>query len=427
MLIRIRERTRRMLSDAERAAIDNEDRFWALVDAGYVSLRRLGKRDYEIGGHKYVGRAIAGDLELEVAEKADGAVRALVGAATGAEIRMEDLSAPAADFDEVSRHLIREFVHAAAAYVADRRQPRYQYVAAAGPVLGGVLDVTRTALLHASGRQQLFAYTSGRVIRDSLLDRVVLAALFEVDASAGALNLDAQTLYNARWLAGSLDEVRDAAFFSLNEAEHLANANDVDRAPDIHPFDRDLARLAAVTLLHRGFAPDDVLEQVIPRAWFIDLETLFEQAVRATLRVVLPTYAVDRGESFERRMFVGGSDHSRTNPDLVIVCGSDVAAVGDVKYKSLREAVPDAGGADTDERRRKKEGRPDLYQVLVHASSLEADKAFLLFVSDDVYACRYLGRAATGSDTWAAQVRPGHLRDDLNRFTAEIGLVEDGS
>lgn len=423
-MISVTERRRRQLTGDERRAIDDADGFWRLGDAGYVSYRRAGSDRFEIVGHKYVGRARVGDVEVQVREKVPGTLVSLIGAATGAELRVEVAEAPATEFDLVSRHLMAQFTKAAGRYIADRRKPRYQYRQAAGPMLAGSLDMPATMHLHATGRLGLFAYRQGTVVRDEPLDRLVLAGLDELDRAAGALKLDPSTLYDARWLAGALDEVRDDAFLSSPTAGFLALADDIERDVSALPADIDLARLASVALLHRGFEPDLPGHGEVPRAWFLDLETLFEQAVRETLRELLSSWEVDRGESFERRMFTGGGDASRTNPDLVVHRKGTVRVAGDVKYKSLAVAL---GEAPDDEeppaRRTKKEGRPDLYQVLVHAASLGTDRAFLVYAGDDSYGCRYLGRAATGCHTWTTQVRPTHLAEDLGRFLSETGLA----
>ena len=423
-VIQVTERRRRPLSEAERALLDTTDSFWALVDAGYVSLRRSGAHRYEIVGHRYVGRAITGTVETVVAEKAEGTLRALIAAATGAELRIEEVGAPATEFDVISRHLMRQFIQAAGRYIAERRQARYEYEPRSGPVLAGSLDIARTMRVHASGRRDHFAFSSGRVIRDEPLDRVVLAAIDELDRAATALGLDADTLYDARWLAGALEEVRDEQFLSLVSSDYLDMADAIRHHSESVREDGDLARLAAVALLHRGFEAERELGGVVPRAWFVDLETLFEQAVRETLRELLGPHEVDRGENFDRWMFTGGAERSRTNPDVVVHGQGIVRAVGDVKYKTLRVAL---GEAEDDEEAageaRKKEGRPDLYQVLVHAASLDSDLAFLVFVSDEEYVSRYLGTAATGCRTWTAQVRPTRLREDLAQFAAEMDLL----
>jgi hypothetical protein len=393
-----------------------------LADAGYVSYRRLGVDRYEIEGHRYVGRARFDDLEVQVGEKVPGTLLALVRAAAGTQFRIERMHSPATDFDLVSRQLMAEFTRAAGKYIADRRKARYEYRDAASPVLAGSLDMTRTMRLHATGRLGFFAYQEGRLVRNEPLDQLVLAGLESLDRTAVDLGLDGRTLYEARWLAGALDEVRDASFLAMSTSELLTLEHDIRRSPTVTPIDLDLARLAVVALLHKGFEFESWREEEIPRACFFDLEKLFEQAVCTTLSELFRDTTVDRGEGYERRMFRGGSDTSCTNPDLVVHRDRHVLAVGDVKYKSLTSG---AGGLRSEEGTRNpktKEKRPDLYQVLVHAASLDAGLAFLIYPGDDTYASRYLGRSATGCRTWTAQVRPTLLTKDLETFIAESGI-----
>ncbi len=423
MLLSVTERGRSVLDLSVASALVAKREFGMLCDAGYVSLQ-VGGSTSRLVGHKYVGRAVIGDVELRVNEKVDGALVSLVAAATGAELRTELLSAPAGDFDAVSRILLEIFIDAAGRYVADRRVPRYEYELRESPVLQGSLRLGPTIRAWASGRPGRFVFEAGRVVRDSPLDRVVLASLDEIDRSGPLLGLSPAILYRARWLAGGLEDVRDEQYLLTNRDEHLHEARVLESDPSTTPVDADLARLAAVTLLHHGFAlSDDMIDARVPRAWFVDLESLFERAVRSRLDALLVARGidVDRGETHARRLFTAGSDKSKVNPDLVI--GDGPWAVGDVKYKSLAVALgEDQDPEDPQPRRRKKEKRPDLYQVLVHAAAMGAPRALLVYASDDVFEPRYLGEAATGARTWAAQVRPTHLDADLATLLGVMGL-----
>jgi hypothetical protein len=422
MIISVIERRRRTLTVPEHEALEQSEGFWLLVDSGYVSYRRTGVGRHEIVGHKYVGRAKVGDVEIQVREKVPGALRALVRAATGGELRVELADSAATDFDAVSRCLMDEFTRSAGRYVAERRRPRYDYRSASGPLLAGSLDMAATIRLHASGRPGMFAYRQGRVVRDDPLDRLVLAGLDELDRNGAALGLERTTLYDARSLAGALEEVRDQRFVATTPSSFLLSSDAIERDPATLAEDADLARLATVALLHRGFNLEGVTVDRVPRAWFIDLEALFEQAVRSTLRDLLVDHEVDRGDVYARRMFIGGSDTSRTYPDVVVHRAGKVSSTGDVKYKTLTSSSsPQSVGGGSPTSRRVKEGRPDLYQLLVHAASLDSTHSFLVYPGER-YVCRYLGRSATGCRTWTAQVRPVHLVDDLVRFANEAAL-----
>lgn len=245
------------------------------------------------------------------------------------------------------------------------------------------------------------------------MDRLVLGALDELDRAALVLKLDSDTLYQARWLARALEEIRTSAFLQLGPAGLLAIGERIELDDAVLLADLDLTRLAVVALLHQGFEPGRAGIGEVPRAWFVDLERLFERAVRLTLDKLIAHGQVDRGLGFERRMFTGGADSSRVYPDLVVHSGAHVSAVGDVKYKTLNRS--DSGSV-------KKASRSDLYQLLVHANSLACDRAFLVYASETHYSKTFLGRSATGCRVWTAQVRPTHLDVDLSQLLDEIGL-----
>ena len=104
-----------------------------------------------------------------------------------------------------------------------------------------MLDLPRTIRLHASGRREQFAYLQGTVVRDEPLDRLVLAGLWEVDRAAQALSLPERTVYDARWLSGALDEVRDERFVATTRREFLAITDALQSDPRTND-DLDLAR-----------------------------------------------------------------------------------------------------------------------------------------------------------------------------------------
>lgn len=417
--IAITERRRRALSKRERLALDGSEELWDLSFRGLFSVRRSGFGSYEIEGHQYVGRATGRTVELVVSEKVAGTLPALISAATNGMVRLEHAPSPTAEFDRIARLLVEEFTAAAGSYIASRRAPRYRYRPDTGPVLAGSLDMPATMRLHAAGSIDRFAFQRGEIVRDTPLDHLVLAALDELDRASQTLELPPETIFESRWLGGALAEVRTDAFSRLDQADLLAVADSIAADRDALDEDADLARLASVVLLHQGFGGQPSDGKTVPRSWFINLERLFEQAVRQTLDRLLTTRAVDKGSHFERRMFAGGIDSSRTNPDLVVHDRICPVAAGDVKYKSLSDGNP--GRKPISERG--PASRPDLYQLLVHAASLSCRKAFLVYASDDAYDNRYLGRSATGCDTWIVQVRPQDLQADLTRLSDELELA----
>lgn len=419
-IVATERRARRLTSD-EWASISGNRAFWRLVEEGFVGISQRGPADYHIRGQQYVGRAIVGDVEILVQEKVSGSLAAMLTFAIPSDVVIQRAESPAAAFDALSRALMTHFVEAAGRYIADRRMPQYEYQPAVGVSLGGSLDIPRTIRLHAKGLDQLLAFDRGRVVRDTPLDHVTLAALDEIDRAGSTLRLDPKTLYDARWLAGALDEVRGERYQLASKTDCLDAADEIAASAETSELDADLARLAAVVLLHHGFAFTPESEALVPRAWFINLEALFEQAVRRRLQQLLGRNRVDRGRTLSRRLFVTGTDSSNVNPDVVVHDGVVVHAAADVKYKSLREPH-DLSAASGDPGERKKAARADLYQLLVHSKSIGARRAFLVYASDGDCRIRYHGRASTGA-TWTAEVRVSALEDDLRTVAIAAGLL----
>lgn len=419
-VVSVVERRRKALTAAEQQIIERTPGFWELAEAGYVSYRRSGAKRFEIEGHRYVGRADLGTLELHVREKVQGTLAGLIDAAIGVRPRLWKADSGAAGADAASHPLVEEFLTVAETHIVHRR-PRYEYRDTAGPVLSGALDIARTMRLQATGRFNWFAYREGRLVHRDPLDRLVLFALIALEGLAGSLGVNNGEIYRIRRLANAFADARDAFFSNMATDQMLAVADDIVADPNEEDRRRDLAKLSAVVLLHRGFnlgSADD--DGHVPRAWFLDLETLFERAVCNVLRDIVPAWIkVDRGQSHERRLFVNGSDQSRTYPDIVIHRGWDVVAVGDVKYKQGNSPLAEGGeravlkAAASRSTDRKRESRADIYQLLVHAASVGANMAFLVYPADEDRRCRYLGLSSTGCHTWTLEVRPQMLRDDL--------------
>ena len=108
----------------------------------------------------------------------------------------------------------------------------------------------------------------------------------------------------------------------------------------------------------------DVAINYVPRAWFLNLERLFENAVRNIFAEnLINKYYVSNGVKYGMRIFSGVKDCYTVNPDIIASNASKVAAVGDIKYKIWKERPKNS----------------DVYQLLVHAAALNCDRAFLVF------------------------------------------------
>lgn len=166
---------------------------------------------------------------------------------------------------------------------------------------------------------------------------------------------------------------QDAQLRLAGQAEELAG-----RAG--RPEHLDLIALARVLLEERGFRIDQAQSDVLPRSWFVNLENMFERAVRRELNRQWPHGSVLNGKDDPKPIFPKHDPGPSANPDLVFDDAAlGVRLIGDVKYKDWSSAI-----AST-----------DLYQLLVHASSFRATVAFTV-QPDAEYDFVSLGQAATG-------------------------------
>lgn len=382
--------------------------FWGLVERHIltVSFPRRGRA--RLSGGSHVGRADIDGVALELHEKVPGALASLLRHLGGASLRTVRTASPVADLNELARFLIGEFLRATREYVGRGRERRYVAEPHVGSLVGGRLDVTRSLRLRARGLPHLVAFDRNELVFDTPLNRVVYAALRESEQLDRLLHLAPHDLAMARALSVAFADCRDAEILRARRDALVQYAADVaERTED--ETRRDLATLAGVVLAHESFSVADPSGRLAPRAWFLNLERLFESAVRAVLSGVLKA-SCEGGELWPRervprRIFSDAPQGFTANPDLVIEARGTVA-VGDVKYKTW------GGTADAS----------DLYQLLVHAKTYDAERCFLVY-PHHAFDVRFLGRARTGCDTWLFAINIGDVENDVRRVAEAVGAL----
>jgi 5-methylcytosine-specific restriction endonuclease McrBC regulatory subunit McrC len=189
-------------------------------------------------------------------------------------------------------------------------------------------------------------------------------------------------------------------------ASRSISARSLDRTQQ-----RDVMSLASVLLSHESFELADQRPSRVPRSWFLNLETLYEDALRRQMSAVIPDFLIERGAETGPRIFTGTAQFG-ADPDVVIRRRSgDVQAIGDAKYKDW----PGRGTAA--------KLHADLYQLLAHASAFHAPAAFLAFAHDR-FEGRHLGVSTTGCDTWMFAVDVRNINRDAMQICSELGLAE---
>lgn len=383
--------------------------FWCLVDSRRIKVGHPGRRRVRLEGTSYVGRAIVGDVRIDVVEKIEGALAALLKFATHNAFRVDRIEGPVTELGDLTSLLVRQFLYAVRKYSSEGREFRYSKRSMVGSLAGGRMDVVGTIALRARGMRHLIAFDKVVIDRRTPLNRIVLAGLREAENLAPLINLSGADLATARGLSVLFEDCRDTEVV-FGRREDLASAARRLAEKTAHFQHRDLLMLASVILSHAGFEQTDPLQGALPRAWFLNLETLFETAVRQVMQDLLkPGAGVAKAPEpkppiFERRKLLA-------NPDLVISRAAVVLAVGDVKYKDV------SGEPWT-----KKIKRADLYQLLLHGAAYAAPVCFLIYPHDRFLEYE-LGKSATGSKTWAFAVDVRDLSGGLRKAAEIMGLM----
>jgi 5-methylcytosine-specific restriction endonuclease McrBC regulatory subunit McrC len=314
------------------------------------------------------------------------------------------VDAAASEFSGLVVLLIDQFLDAVASYVASGRKFTYGRECAVGSLVGGKLDVVKSIRLRARGLGHLLAFERNATTYRTPLNKIILVALSELERLKTLIEIPLATISKSRGLSMIFADCRD---FEVLHRERTYFAAEAMRLADVEDNEliRDISSLAGLILSRQSF--DGVARPFpsSPRTWFLNLENLFERAVRNLLAGICVNARVTRGGKSPLAIFDVERNEYRANPDIVVVSPSEHIAVGDVKYKVF-DGSAEAG---------------DVYQLLVHAEAFGASKAFLIFPSDS-FTCRTLGASRQGIDTFFFGVRLTYLADDLRKVADFLSL-----
>jgi 5-methylcytosine-specific restriction endonuclease McrBC regulatory subunit McrC len=411
--IEVRERGSVDLNAETFVGLAEEAGFWGLLENGILTATRPSPQVARLHGTRYVGRALVGDTEITVVEKVSGSLAALLSYASGGAFKVPPAEAAASPLGDLIPLLIHAFLEKVRDYVSRGIDFSYGRRYEAGSLIGGTLNVARTVHLHARGMKHMAAFARPVLRRDVPKNKVALAAIRQIEELARQVSVPAADIATARTLAQFFTDIRDIEVLLGRRERWVSEA----RALEIEAataFDRDLLALAAVVLSHESFEPDTISTGRVPRSWFVNLETLFEDAVRKTLADVAPSdLRVTAAGFFKPPIFDATTGYFRANPDLLVKQAGASVAVGDAKYKTWNGF--DTAGI-----------HHDLYQLLVHTAAHEASMAFLVY-AHDAFDFRHLGVSATGADTWAFAVDVRALEQDLAQVLSVTGLSATSS
>ena len=164
----------------------------------------------------------------------------------------------------------------------------------------------------------------------------------------------------------------------------------------------DALSYARALVLNLGAWPL-VEDHLIPESYFLNLETLFEDAVRQVATEAANDLTVSRGASLVRPLFTDRPAVYLADPDLVLSRHVGPCVVADCKYKDL-QGLPD---------------HSDVYQLVAHAQAFGSSMAVLIYPGE-TYTLEPLGTTTGGVSVSWATVRIPQLETDVASLTEVV-------
>ncbi|MEV4722670.1 5-methylcytosine restriction system specificity protein McrC [Micromonospora humida] len=302
------------------------------------------------------------------------------------------------------RLLIDAFLGLVHGYASTGRDWRYSAQKATSSLGGGRLRIAETALLRARGLRHRMVFERPVIDRSTPTNRVVLAALREVETLARLSFADVKQLAEARTLATLFADCLDNELIvgsKMRLSDEAIRLAEHSEKPDV----RDMLRLAAAVLAHLSTEVGRPQTGQVPLAWFVSLERLFEGAVRRCLGQVLGSEWSVTGPRDSIKWVFPDQSTLGANPDFVVNRNARPVAVGDAKYKRWE------GSASAS----------DLYQLLIHASAFGSEQAFLVYPSNH-FSETALGKSVTGMPTTLFAVDVRQLESGVRQLCHRMGL-----
>jgi 5-methylcytosine-specific restriction endonuclease McrBC regulatory subunit McrC len=411
MTIIVTERGHTEITQVEWSVLRDSDAFWRLVENKVLGVAGLPGGRVRLDGSNFVGRASCDGQVLELNEKVEGALLALLR--TGSpSLRTVSTAAPLTKLGPMVALLAEAFVGEVRSYVGRGREWVYRSQRRTSSTIGGRLNVSETMRLRASGRRHQATFCRDEVSHATDMNRLLYAGLREIETLTQLMPIADSTLSGARAMSLFFEDCRDAEIV-FGSSDKLAEMAAILRESGLYDEYENLLALAGILLSHNSFDPGETLPGIAPFSWFINLANLFEDTIRRRLRAVVANeFQIMLGRVSGLPVFHSGA--LLAHPDIVI-SNSSFAIVGDVKYKEWSAAAEAS----------------DLYQLLIHARVFNGDRAFLIYPSDSFAEVR-LGSAVTGCETWLFAVDVRDLDTGLRRIcesmsisTREAGLDSD--
>lgn len=406
--ISVRERGKITLSRDQFETCSRSDTFWELIGKGILALAFDATRQPVLSAAGLLGRARFDSVEIDVTEKVPGSAEALLDHATEGIFRSVRAKGVTTESNSMIRLIVRVFLDALQAEVSRGVQKHYVSRRAESSLVAGRLDMTRTVSLRARGLRHKIAFHRQVLTSDTPFNRMMLAAIGEVEKLHRLGLINVAELVRARGLSLLFSEARSRETILVHRTRVVDQATRLaDR--ETEPRRRQLLEMAGIILLRQSFEGARVLGRTIPHTWFFSLDRLFEKAVRRLATKFAKPSAVVLDGNRHPQPIAPSQRRFAAHPDLVVKCANDIVAVGDVKFKEWDSAeVPSTN---------------DLYQLLVHASAFAASLAFFVYPGDE-WTLLDLGICTTGTRVLAFRVSVLNFERDMKRLIERVRCFE---
>lgn len=401
------ERGTAKVSASEWNVLAAEAGFWRLVQAGIIAAETGKAGGWNLKGSCYVGRALFGDVLLEVHEKFSGSFEKLLSLGAAKAPLVANAAAPVTPDPLSTPLLVSLFIRAAKTYLSGFKLKRYVARDDQGTLASGRLNIRRTVQLRARGKMHQVAFTRTVLSGDLAINQAVYAALREVEFIARVTSVASQDLASARALSTSLSECLPSVW-RLRRGFIQEKAIEAAERGNLHPVVRDVSSLAVAVLDSAGFGGASSWTRTVERSWFVNLETEFENAVRSEIKRQLTPACKVSGPLSRPPLFDPDPGRYAANPDVVIKNGEACTAIGDAKYKEFT-GWPSAS---------------DVHELLSHAAAYRTSKAFFVFPHEAGFVSNFFGTSVTGCQVWAFGVTFDCFQEDIKRVVALCGLPE---
>lgn len=394
--IEVRERSTVPLSESDYRVLEQSDAVLELVGLGALSLVRSRATPYGVRAGSLVGESVLDfGRRLVIREKVSGSLHALLRWAVPYDFR----SAPAPAFVDAGSPVLEvfaaRFLDLLARHLQRGRVKEYGRIREQSSRPRGRIDLRRTIQLRSRGIATRVDHQRTVLHADILLNRLLALGLHAVESYVTVAGASVGLTSRARSLAALFDDVD---VLGLQRQPRMAKSGAFESAlsdPRAIGDIADALSYARALVLNLGAWPLTE-EHLVPESYFLNLETLFEDAVRQVATEASLGVEVSRGSHLQRPLFVDREAVYVADPDLVMSWPHARPVVADCKYKDLK-GLPDHG---------------DVYQLVAHAQAFGSTTATLVYPGTD-FAMQVLGTTVGGvAVTWAT-VRISHLDEDV--------------